>query len=123
MQLYKKIKLDANHRQICDHLRANGVWVWELLNPVDCVIQLRQLCFMEIKIEKGAQCTRQQLDFIAGTPAPVAFVENEAQALDFARTGIGLSQSQKDKIAFLLMKEPDRKKFEYGQIKKLIEVK
>jgi hypothetical protein len=122
MRLRGKTKLDANHAAIVQYLRAHGVFVCEILDPVDVMTHGTETGLMEIKISGARHSTRKQLEFIALCPVPVAFVENEDEALTFARNPRekGLTLEQQHKLLCFIQRNPDVKKFEYRQIKKLI---
>lgn len=130
MPYRSKTKLDANHKQICDHLKLHGVWVHDCASSggglTDLIVFWRETAFLEIKTEKKAQLTRAQIMFIMFTPAPVGFVQTENEALEFAKNprGKGLTLGQKNKLGGLLFKaEPKKQKFEFRQIQELLGIK
>ena len=97
---------DANHAEIVEHVRKHGYEVIETFQPVDCLVHNRHLGgagWMEIKTEKrNAAMMATQIRFMATTRMPVAFVKTGDEALEFARTLIGISQKQKNDLAVFL---------------------
>lgn len=125
-----KTKIDANHKEIADHLKRHGVWVWDAAASggglPDLIVFYRETAFLEIKTEKKAQMTRAQLLFITFTPAPVGFAQDKDEALTFAKNPREncLTQAQKNKIGALLFSaEPNKQKFEFRQIQELLGLK
>lgn len=106
----RKISLDANHKEICSALRARGVEVVEIMQPVDAVCCWRGFVgFVEIKVPGSrANYTRPQLEFIAGTRAPVCIAKDAEGAMRFLETGEGLTRRQKDALAAFLAAAPGK---------------
>jgi hypothetical protein len=114
--------LDANHTQIVKHLRSHGVEVADFAGSgkvPDCQTFYGGVArWMEIKVPtRKAMFPAMQLDYIANTKMPVAFVTNEQDALEYAKTGKGaLTQRQKDSLAGLLVRNKGKKAFTVGQV-------
>jgi hypothetical protein len=104
---YRKDTKDANHDQICAHLRSHGVTVMELERPLDLLLYYRGWTgWAEIKTQdRNAEIRRGQLEFMAETPMQVAFVKSENEAWDFVKTGIGLSDAQKNRLIGFLLRD------------------
>lgn len=61
--------------------------------------------FIEVKVPGSkAQYKRMQLDFIAHTSFAVAICKDKYEALNYMVHGLGLSQEQKNALAFLLVR-------------------
>jgi hypothetical protein len=99
---------DGNHAPIVEYLRKHGIEVVETERPVDILIfNGKQAGWAEIKVDsRNAQIKRSQLEFISETNMPVAIVRNEAEALEFAKTMQGITETQKHFIALFLAKNP-----------------
>lgn len=103
-------KRDANHKAVADHLRAYGVEVNEVLDPLDLLCEYKGFVgFCEVKVNGKSTYTRTQLDFIANTKIPVAIVKDGGEAMRFLKTKQGLAQKQKDALAgFLAITEGNK---------------
>lgn len=121
----RKIKLDANHKEVICDLRKQGVEVVEIFEPVDTVLKLGDhVCFCEIKIEgSDGQFSRKQLEFMAVTRMPVIIARNAAEAMRLLTARESLSPQQKDALAaFLAREKPTVKLWRPGTIKKVLAV-
>lgn len=105
MRRYTKTKLDANHKQIMDHIKDCGGQAVAILDPVDLFGFYDGFGgFIEVKAGKSDAYTRKQLHWIAESgPIPVAIVKDGESAMKFLATRQGLTQAQKDRIAIFLM--------------------
>lgn len=101
------ISLDANHRSIVAELRSLGVEVVEIMEPVDILLEYRgRVMFVELKTEsRNARYLRSQLTFLSQTRCPATIAKTASEAFEAVRTGIGLSQKQKDALAGFLARE------------------
>lgn len=113
-------KLDANHLAVVKELRSRGVEVVEIQQPVDLLCFLNnRLLLIEVKPEGRGTYTKLQLTFMSTTRMPVAIARTAQEAIDCLKTGVGLSQRQKDAIAgFLVRNTAD--KFNSEQIDRLL---
>ncbi|HEY0657269.1 MAG TPA: hypothetical protein VGD05_02285 [Pyrinomonadaceae bacterium] len=125
----KFYQLDANHKNIADHLRRFGVSVYEAANVgkgvPDLIIHKFETGFLEIKIEgSGASFKRPQIIFMSSYKFHIGIARTKEEALAFALDprGKGLSQKVKDRLAGLLLRD-SRKAFTANEIEKLIEGK
>jgi hypothetical protein len=111
MKNYRKAKVDANQKTIVDDLRKQGVRVEILGDPVDLFVWLPKYSwgFMEVKIiGSQAKYTRSQLLWMANTAFPVAIAHTTDEAMDFVRTGCGLSLPQKNALSAFTMRNSDK---------------
>lgn len=102
---------DANHKEIADALRKQGVEVVEIMQPLDLLARYRgQTVFIEVKRPGSrAKWTRPQLQFIADTRFPVCVATDAAAAWQVMHTGCGaLMQLQKDRLAGFLLRNNER---------------
>lgn len=95
---------DGNHKELVDHLEKHGIEVIETFRPLDCLVfHGGQSGWIEIKTEKrNAPIQTNQIEFMANTRMPVAFVKTVDEALAFAKTFSGLTQRQKDNLGVFL---------------------
>lgn len=113
-------KRDANHDEIVNHLRKLGIEVVETERPVDVLIHHGgRSGWGEIKVP-GGNVRRTQVQFISETKMPVAFIRTTDEAVYFAETFDGLTQSAKDRLAKLLLTHPKNKDFSSIQIEAAI---
>lgn len=104
---YYKRHLDTNHKTVVTHLRGHGVEVIEILDPLDLLCHFQHFTGL-IEVKKpnsSAVYTRRQIEFIANTRMPVAIVKQADEAFEFMKTGLGLSQKQKDALAGFLLRD------------------
>ncbi len=98
---------DKNHNEIVDELRKSGFEVIETERPVDILIYKNKWSgWIEIKFpsRSDTKIRRSQVIHMATTRMPVAFATTPQEAFEFGRTGIGLSNKQKDALAGLLVR-------------------
>jgi len=103
---YQKGNSDQNHIPIRNHLKAHGVEVEDILKPLDLLCELHgYVSFIEVKRDDDRRhYTRKQLEFIANTRFNVAFARTGDEALYAMKTRTSLTQTQKDGIAGLLLR-------------------
>lgn len=121
MKLHLKNKKDGNHKQVVTDLRAQGVEVVETMEPVDtlCYHSNGNWGWVELKSSRQTEVTRKQLTFVANTRMPVTFAQDADTVLRFLKTGVGLSQTQKDLLAgFLVRNQGD--KWTYAAIERVM---
>lgn len=117
--------LDANHAQIVGYLRANGVEVTDFAEagivPDALAFYKGEAKWIEIKVPtRRSNFKYKQLEYIAQTKMPVAFVTSEQMALEYVTTGKhSLTIKQKDAIALLLRFTP-KKAYTIAQIEKVL---
>lgn len=109
---YHPTKQDSNHRPIVQELEARGIEVVEVFEPLDLLVFKNGFTgWIEVKVPKSrAVYTRKQIKFIAETRMPVCIAQNAPDALEFVKTGQGLTNGQKDALTQFLMRD-DRKIF------------
>lgn len=113
---YRRTKLDANHKEICDFLKSHGIEVIDMSAAgelPDLLIHNRsgETGFLEIKVEGSkAKWTRSQLNFIANTKLDVQIAKTTADALRYAEwiQGHALLIVQKDRLAGFLATNADK---------------
>ena len=98
--------LDANHKPIVSELRKRGVEVIEIMKPVDICLHHRGWTgFGEIKTEGADRSIElSQVEFMAFTNAPVAFIRSTDEAMEFVKNRQGLSAKQKSYLMMMLAK-------------------
>lgn len=101
------IRLDANHQQIVDVLRAHEFEVIVTLEPVDCLIYNKWLDrsgWLEIKTRaRNTNIKRTQIAFMADTQMPCDFATTPEEALIFAEKLEGLTDKQKANLGIFLL--------------------
>lgn len=114
---------DKNHNVIRDYLKSHGVDVIEILKPLDLLCRHRSgyISFLEIKCPPKDHCSRTQLAFIATTRFPVQFVRSEEEALLALETQSQLTQTQKDGIQGLLLRNIGKDDFTSKQVREAME--
>jgi hypothetical protein len=114
---------DSNHGQIVSYLRMHGIEVIETERPLDILIWCNgQAGWGEIKdTRRNAMVQRGQLEFMAFTEMPVAFIKTEGEALQFATTMQGLTKKQKNALAAMLVGDL-RKTFHPALIERALSV-
>lgn len=105
-------KIDANQPAIVDALEAHGFMVHQLGYPVDLLVvdrKTRWAMWAEVKMGTASdKYYANQLHTAAFCPLPFAFVTTPAEAVEYAKKGIGISEKQKNAIALALAAEPNR---------------
>lgn len=117
------VSLDANHSAIVQYLRKFCVEVTDFAGAgtVPDLLTYHRIQgarWIEIKVPtRKSSFPARQLNFIASTMMDVMFATDAESALLFATSGVGaLSQSEKDRIAVMLRKNPDKKAFTVSQV-------
>lgn len=116
MRYRAKVKLDANHKEICDFLKQHWIEVVDLSSAgelPDLLIRNRgaEVGFLEIKVEGSkAKWTRTQLQFIANTKLNVQIAKTPSEALHYAQNIYhnSLLDGQKNKLAGFLATNADK---------------
>jgi len=97
-------KKDGNHTAIVNDLRKVGVWCCDLSASGGGVPDLltwfkEKYCFIELKMDKAANITLQQLKFIGECKGDIGFAESFEDAEYLAKNpGTGLTPIQKERI-------------------------
>ena len=100
MRRFNAESRDANHKEIVDHVRGHGFEVIETFRPLDCLVFNERAGWMEIKTTaRNSQVMLTQIQFMATTNMPVAFVKTQDEALHFAKTFEGITEKQKQNLA------------------------
>lgn len=102
---------DANHKEIADALRKQGVEVVEIMQPLDLLVRRYDIVsFVEIKRPgSNAKWTRPQLQFIASTAFNVIVATDAEAVMYFFRNHRGsVVQRQKDRLAGFLLRNNDK---------------
>ena len=105
MSKYRQ-RADKNHVLVRNHLKAHGVEVIDILKPLDLLCNYQgDTFFVEVKADdKKEMYTRVQLQFIATTRFDVIFAKTEAEALLAVKTRLYLTETQKNAISGLLLR-------------------
>lgn len=97
---------DSNHKSVIEPLSEQpGIEVIETFRPLDALVFNAELGagWMEIKTAaRNASIKRTQIEFMANTKMPVAFVKTPDEAVQFANTMVGLSDRQKANLGVFL---------------------
>jgi hypothetical protein len=101
---FNREKRDGNHKTLVDYLRGHGIEAIETFRPLDVLVfNGSKAGWIEVKTtSRSAAIMRTQIEFMANTKMPVAFVKTEDEALKFASSMDGLTQGQKDSLAIFL---------------------
>lgn len=74
-------RTDANQQAIVDRLRACGVWVKVVGQPMDLLVWHKgKLSIMEVKMPDG-RFTKAQVEFMAEYPGDILLARTEDEAL------------------------------------------
>lgn len=102
-------KPDANASEIIAFLRIHGIEVVRTDRPVDILIRRDDgVCgFAEIKtLARNATIYRSQIEFFVNSDIPSCIVKTPGEALIFAETMQGFSDSEKRKMDGWLVRNP-----------------
>ncbi len=114
-------KKDANHREIVESLKAYNYDVLEIRSPVDLAIfnnGWSGLC--EIKTDT-TEYKRIQLETAVNYPRiPIAYVKTVNEALHFVKTGKGITEDQRQRIAIALSADKDRERWTAAMMRRIL---
>lgn len=116
---------DSNHSEIVAFLKCHGIEVIETERPLDILIRRDDgVCgFAEIKTEaRNATIYRSQIEVFVNHDIPCAIVKNEGQALIFAESMQGFTQTEKQKMDNWLVRNPKVKSLHPAAFERLLSV-
>ena len=91
---------------------------------VDLVVFDKQCSGMWLEVKMGNdddRYMRNQLMTAAFSRLPFAFVTTPAEAVEYAKKGIGISEKQKNAIALALAAEPNRTDWTPAMMRRILE--
>lgn len=125
MSYYIRRHSDANHKSVIAALQKNGIKVVDLSGGnkgiPDLLTYYRgRICFIEVKIEKGAKLKKTQVKFLGEWRGACGIAQTEEGAIALA-TGAdyGLSDDQRDRL-LIFHRTMDAKEVALGTILKVI---
>lgn len=112
---------DGNNRLIRSEVEPQGVYIEEIDRPVDWLVHYNGfVALVEVKTET-TEYKRGQLETAAFNPIPMAFVKSSAELMHFVKTGKGITEDQRQRIAIALSADKDRERWTPKQVKEILE--